>query len=89
MNVVIGCNYSLTYSISPEGFLAAEIPYLGVALQGSALDWNYTTTNQSGLLNRSIPYERGKVLGGSTVVSEFHGHLVTEAVTKSLDAQTS
>ncbi|KAJ9609393.1 hypothetical protein H2200_005720 [Cladophialophora chaetospira] len=54
---------------SPEGILATEIPYLGVALQGSALDWNYTTTNQTGLLGRSMAYERGKVLGGSTILN--------------------
>ena len=33
-------------------------------------DWNFTTVAQSGLGGRSILYERGHVLGGSTAVSK-------------------
>ena len=33
-------------------------------------DWNYTTTSQPGLNGRSFPYGRGKVLGGSSSISE-------------------
>lgn len=33
--------------------------------------WNFTTTVQAGLGGRSIDYERGYVLGGSTSVSAY------------------
>jgi choline dehydrogenase-like flavoprotein len=32
-------------------------------------DWNYTTIAQTGLNNRTIPYPRGFVLGGSSSIS--------------------
>jgi choline dehydrogenase-like flavoprotein len=37
---------------------------------GTPLDWNYTTTPQTGLAGRSIPFARGFALGGSSAVSE-------------------
>jgi choline dehydrogenase-like flavoprotein len=33
------------------------------------LDWNFTTTLQPGLNNRSVAYARGKVLGGSSSIN--------------------
>jgi choline dehydrogenase-like flavoprotein len=33
-------------------------------------DWNYTVTPQEGMQNRSFPYPRGKLLGGSSSASE-------------------
>ena len=33
-------------------------------------DWNYTTTAQPGLDNRSYPYPRGRLLGGSSSASK-------------------
>ncbi|QDV24766.1 GMC family oxidoreductase [Aureliella helgolandensis] len=36
---------------------------------GSCLDWNYRTTPQTGLLNRALPWPRGKVIGGSGAIN--------------------
>ncbi|TFK33134.1 aryl-alcohol-oxidase from pleurotus Eryingii [Crucibulum laeve] len=52
-----------------EGVVNAMVPFLGVALPGTTLDWNFTTTNQTGLNGRSIPYARGRVLGGSSTIN--------------------
>jgi len=38
-------------------------------LSGSAVDWRYDTTAQSGLGGRVVPYPRGKVLGGSSAIN--------------------
>ncbi|RPD64064.1 alcohol oxidase [Lentinus tigrinus ALCF2SS1-7] len=46
-----------------------EIPWLAPVLTGSTFDWNYTTTPQVGMNDRSIGYARGKVLGGSTSIN--------------------
>ncbi|TBU34310.1 aryl-alcohol-oxidase from pleurotus Eryingii [Dichomitus squalens] len=46
-----------------------EVPWLAPVLTHSQFDWNYTTTPQEGLDNRSIAYARGKVLGGSTSIN--------------------
>ncbi|KAF8148671.1 aryl-alcohol oxidase-like protein [Crassisporium funariophilum] len=54
---------------SGDGNENIVIPFLGVALPGTTVDWNYTTTPQSGLQGRSIPYTRGQVLGGSSSVN--------------------
>ncbi|KAJ4373434.1 hypothetical protein N0V86_007572 [Didymella sp. IMI 355093] len=47
----------------------AEIPFLAAELQNTGADWNYTTTPQPGYNNRSIHFERGHVLGGSSTVN--------------------
>ena len=39
------------------------------ALQGSAVDWCYSTTPQAGLGGRVVPYPRGKVVGGSSTIN--------------------
>ncbi|KAF8665692.1 hypothetical protein AX16_000145 [Volvariella volvacea WC 439] len=50
---------------SDEGLLEVQIPLLCPTLAApSAIEWNYTTTIQPGLNGRSIPYPRGRVLGG-------------------------
>ncbi|KAJ7049706.1 alcohol oxidase [Mycena amicta] len=55
---------------SNAGVLAIEAPLLCViATPDTAQDWNYTTTPQVGLNNRSIVYPRGHVLGGSSSVN--------------------
>lgn len=48
-----------------------QIPFLCATLTpNTPIDWNYTTTAQSGFDGRSIPYPRGRLLGGSTSVSK-------------------
>ena len=54
-----------------EGVLASQIPFLAPTLTPYTLyDWNYTTTTQPGFNGRSIPYPRGRLLGGSSSVSK-------------------
>jgi choline dehydrogenase-like flavoprotein len=38
-------------------------------LQGTNLDWRYSTVPQPGLGDRIVPYPRGKVLGGSSTIN--------------------
>jgi choline dehydrogenase len=47
------------------------VPVLGqwTSLMGSELDWKYATEPEPGLGGRSVPWPRGKVLGGSSVIS--------------------
>lgn len=54
-----------------EGVLASQIPFLAPTLTpDTPYDWNYTTTAQPGFNGRSIPYPRGRILGGSSSVSK-------------------
>ncbi|KAJ7159446.1 aryl-alcohol oxidase-like protein [Mycena filopes] len=48
-----------------------DIPFLAGQGVGTALDWNYTTTNQPGLNGRAIPYARGRVMGGSSSINSM------------------
>lgn len=45
-----------------------QIPYF-VSQIDATFDWNYTTVPQDALQNRTIPYPRGHVLGGSSSTS--------------------
>lgn len=48
-------------------FPDAEIPGMDIAAvgpAGNAIDWQFSTTPQTGANNRVIPYARGKCLGG-------------------------
>ncbi|KAI0640466.1 aryl-alcohol-oxidase from pleurotus Eryingii [Trametes meyenii] len=55
---------------SDTGVLPIEVPLLARQLQpNTAYDWNYTTVPQSGLNGRTVPYARGRVLGGSTSIN--------------------
>jgi choline dehydrogenase-like flavoprotein len=36
---------------------------------GSAFDWQYETTPQSGLRGRTLPWPRGKLLGGTSALN--------------------
>ncbi|EPQ58624.1 alcohol oxidase [Gloeophyllum trabeum ATCC 11539] len=49
--------------------LNIEVPWFAALLANSRFDWNYTTVPQPGLNNRSLPFQRGRVLGGSTAVN--------------------
>ncbi|KAF8661637.1 hypothetical protein AX16_001279 [Volvariella volvacea WC 439] len=55
---------------SDEGVLGPQVPFIGPTLTPfSQFDWNYTTTTQSGLNGRTLPYPRGYILGGSSSVN--------------------
>ncbi|KAF8170084.1 hypothetical protein BJ912DRAFT_1025458 [Pholiota molesta] len=57
----------LEAGVSDQGVLAAIAPFLGPTLTpNTPFDWNYTVTPQEGMQNRSFPYPRGKLLGGSS-----------------------
>ncbi|KAH9016621.1 aryl-alcohol-oxidase from pleurotus Eryingii [Lactarius pseudohatsudake] len=45
------------------------IPFLCTTLAPSNVSWNQTTVPQTGLGGRSIPYPRGRTLGGSTSIN--------------------
>ncbi|OCH93208.1 alcohol oxidase [Obba rivulosa] len=56
--------------ISNEGIIATEVPFLGATLSpNTSVTWNYTSTPQAGLNGRTIPYPRGRVLGGSSTIN--------------------
>ena len=45
-----------------------QTPFFATSVSPS-FDWNYTTVPQAALENRTIPYPRGFVLGGSSSIS--------------------
>ncbi|KAK0479231.1 aryl-alcohol oxidase precursor [Armillaria novae-zelandiae] len=50
--------------------LLTQVPFFSPNISsGTAWDWNFTTTEQTGLLGRSISYPRGFGLGGSSAVN--------------------
>ncbi|PBK85327.1 hypothetical protein ARMGADRAFT_999700 [Armillaria gallica] len=50
--------------------LLTQVPFFSPNISsGTAWDWNFTTTEQTGLLGRSISYPRGFGLGGSSTVN--------------------
>ncbi|KAH7367534.1 choline dehydrogenase [Plectosphaerella cucumerina] len=53
---------------APED-LRINIPGFRGSLLGSELDWNFTTVGQSSLAGRSVPVNRGRVLGGSSAMN--------------------
>ncbi|WP_326837421.1 GMC family oxidoreductase N-terminal domain-containing protein [Amycolatopsis rhabdoformis] len=53
------------------------VPPAWPALLGSAVDWNFHTTPQHGLLGTQLPYPRGRTLGGSSSINamaHLRGH---------------
>ncbi|KAK7005869.1 pyranose dehydrogenase [Favolaschia claudopus] len=57
---------------SNEDVLDIIVPfYAPRATPNTPQDWNFTTAPQIGLNNRSIPYPRGHVLGGSSSVNQM------------------
>ncbi|EDR12634.1 uncharacterized protein LACBIDRAFT_311240 [Laccaria bicolor S238N-H82] len=60
----------LEAGVSNEGVIASIVPFLGPSLApNTPYDWNFTTTAQAGFNNRSLPYPRGRLLGGCTSVN--------------------
>jgi len=56
---------------SDQGNVALEIPYAAPnAMSNTSLIWDYQTVPQAGLSQRTIAYPRGRVLGGSSAISE-------------------
>ncbi|KAJ2920933.1 hypothetical protein H1R20_g16162, partial [Candolleomyces eurysporus] len=49
--------------------LNIEVPFFQPRLPGGPYDWNYTTVPQPGLNGRTVPYARGRVLGGSSSIN--------------------
>ncbi|ESK84780.1 aryl-alcohol oxidase [Moniliophthora roreri MCA 2997] len=45
------------------------VPFLGPGAFNSLVDWNFTSTPQVGMMNRTIPLSRGFVLGGSSSIN--------------------
>ncbi|KZV68613.1 GMC oxidoreductase [Peniophora sp. CONT] len=55
---------------SDEGIVALQIPFTAHStIANESLIWDYTTVNQTGLDNRPLAYQRGRVLGGSSSVN--------------------
>ncbi|KZV68638.1 GMC oxidoreductase [Peniophora sp. CONT] len=53
-----------------QGILGLEVPAIAPSnLANESLIWDYTTVEQSGLNNRSLAYQRGHVLGGSSSIN--------------------
>ncbi|KAJ7666401.1 aryl-alcohol oxidase-like protein [Mycena rosella] len=46
-----------------------SVPLLAGTGVGTPIDWNYTTTSQTGLNGRQIQYPRGFVMGGSSSIN--------------------
>lgn len=63
----------LTMAIcSDSGVLPIEVPFLAPTMTPTGpFVFNFTTVPQPGFNNRTISYPRGRVLGGSSAVSEY------------------
>lgn len=46
-------------------------------------DWNFTTVPQKGLNDRAVTLQRGRILGGTSAVSEYYG---TKSCRKDIDS---
>lgn len=47
----------------------AHVPGAASWMQNTRSDWSFTTTPQSELFDRKIPYPRGRVIGGSSILN--------------------
>ncbi|XP_044763972.1 glucose dehydrogenase [FAD, quinone]-like [Coccinella septempunctata] len=63
----------LLLEVGREATGFSDIPFLAPALQFTDLNWGYTMEQQEGvalgMVNERMPWPRGKVLGGSTVIN--------------------
>ncbi|KAF2021356.1 GMC oxidoreductase [Aaosphaeria arxii CBS 175.79] len=57
---------------NPEIVRAYESPGGNQFIKGSAIDWNFLTTPQPHLNNRTLQYLRGKALGGSSATNGLY-----------------
>ncbi|RXW22268.1 hypothetical protein EST38_g3579 [Candolleomyces aberdarensis] len=65
-----------------EGVLDLRVPFFNQQIN-STYNWNYVTEPLSGLKNRTIPFARGHVLGGS---SSINGMVYTRGAADDYDA---
>ncbi|KAH9177980.1 aryl-alcohol-oxidase from pleurotus Eryingii [Lactarius sanguifluus] len=66
------CKRVLVIEAGPSdvGIEAVQIPFFCVSLSpNTPLDWNYTTVAQAGLNGRTVPYPRGRLVGGSSSIN--------------------
>jgi pyridoxine 4-oxidase len=63
------CRVLLLEPGDPASLPEIAVPADWPRLTGSAVDWRYNTTAQSGFGGRLVPYPRGKVLGGSSAIN--------------------
>ncbi|PBK94035.1 alcohol oxidase [Armillaria gallica] len=56
---------------STADVLLSQVPFFSSSVRGTSLDWNFTTTKQPGLNQRSIAYPRGFGLGGSSAINSM------------------
>lgn len=70
-------NIQLTIVHSDAGIIPVEIPFTATNLLGNtSILWNFETVPQKGLNNRVLSYPRGRLLGGSSSVSECHKYVI-------------
>ncbi len=67
-------NTNLTVGILEAGPAAFDDPRINVPGRfgetlGTEYDWQFETTKQAGLGDRSLPFPRGKVLGGTSALN--------------------
>ncbi|RDB19313.1 Pyranose dehydrogenase 1 [Hypsizygus marmoreus] len=65
---------------SAQGQQNTEVPFLGVTLPGSDLDWKFNSVPQAGLDGRSVPVARGQVLGGTSTINFFTWNRASNAL---------
>lgn len=66
------CKRVLVIEAGPSdvGIEVVQIPFICASLSpNTPLDWNYTTVAQPGLNGRSVPYPRGRLVGGSSSIN--------------------
>jgi choline dehydrogenase len=63
------CRVLLIEAGGEPGTNLATVPGAALQLQGSRLDWAYTTTPQKQLFGRRVAYPRGRVVGGTSVLN--------------------
>ncbi len=62
----------MSFFFRDVGVLGVEVPFLAPTnTPMTSVTWNFTTTPQTSLDNRVLTYPRGRVLGGSSSISEF------------------
>lgn len=64
-----GCQVLLLEAGGEADTNLADIPGAASWMQGTRLDWAFTTTPQRELFDRRIPYPRGRVVGGTSILN--------------------